>query len=158
MNKKVNFEFSWVIKDQLAIGLPPTSKNDVDLIKSLKIKSILRLCDEKELPLYPGIRELFNHVIFVLPDHTYEKEIKVKEIIEATNKLNDLIKFGPTYIHCKAAIERSPLICISWLMKFKQLNLLDALIYLKDVHRRTNPLDYQLKLLREQEFISNVRL
>ena len=157
MNQKVCLEINWVIKGKLAIGLPPTTKKNVDLIKSYKIKSILSLCDTNEISLYSEINKEFNQINHVLPDHTYERKIKVKDILEATNKLNELILIGPTYIHCKAAVERSPLICISWLMKFENLSLLDSLIYLKDVHKRTNPLDYQLKLLKDKNFISWIK-
>lgn len=154
MRKKANFEIAWVLKNKLAIGLPPQNKEDFLIIKNHKIKSVLCLCSESEVDLCEGIQKEFDFNRVVLPDHNYEYPPNAKVIIKALIVLDSLIKKGPAFVHCKAGVERSPLICIAWLIKFECLNLNDALIYLKEVHKNTNPLDYQLKVLKQKEFIS----
>ena len=49
-------------------------------------------------------------------------------------------------------MERSPLICLAWLMKEKNLSSSEALDYLMQVHPRTNPLSGQLAVLKDPIF------
>ena len=65
----------------------------------------------------------------------------------AINTLAEIIESGPVYIHCLAGIERSPLVCMAWLVKNYNLTPTQALDYLMHVHKGTNPLPAQLKLL-----------
>ena len=46
-------------------------------------------------------------------------------------------------------MERSPLVCIAWLIRNEKLSLQQALDYMMQVHKGTNPLPGQLKLLEE---------
>ena len=43
------------------------------------------------------------------------------------------MKEGPVFIHCYAGIERSPLICMAWLVKYKMLSPSEALQYVMEV-------------------------
>ena len=56
---------------------------------------------------------------------------------------------GPVYVHCVAAMERSPLVCLAWLVKQRRLKPARALDYLMQVHPGTNPLPGQLALLQK---------
>ena len=85
----------------------------------------------------------------VLPDHTYSRLPQISEIIDTLDKISNLSKFGPIYIHCFVGIERSPIICMAWLIREKSLNFNDALEYLRQVHPETNPLPEQLILLKD---------
>ena len=58
-------------------------------------------------------------------------------------------EFGAVYIHCVAAMERSPLVCLAWLVQEHNLKPARALDYLMQVHPGTNPLPGQLALLQE---------
>ena len=53
----------------------------------------------------------------------------------------------PTFLHCYAGIERSPLVCIGWLIKIEKITFQEAFEYLKSVHPATNPLSEQLNVL-----------
>ena len=51
------------------------------------------------------------------------RKMTLEEINLAVVKLSELISIGPVFVHCKAAVERSPLICIAWLVKNKSLTI-----------------------------------
>ena len=54
---------------------------------------------------------------------------------------------GPVYVHCVAAMERSPLVCLAWLVSRHGQTPERALDYVMEVHPGTNPLPGQLALL-----------
>ena len=60
-----------------------------------------------------------------------------------------MIQKGPVYVHCFAGVERSPLICIAYLMKNQNIDLQDALEYLMQTHPITNPLKGQLNIISQ---------
>ena len=68
-------------------------------------------------------------------------------ITKAINNLNDLLNKGSVYVHCFAGIERSPLVCMGWLIKFYKFDVMRAYEYLKEIHPITNPMNSQLMLL-----------
>ena len=142
------FSIDWVIKNKIAIGRSPSSYINFSFLKSYKIKSILTLCDLKEVSLEDKDFERFIWRQIVLPDHTYEKKLKIRDLDVALRSLNKLINYGPVFVHCKAGRERSPLVCMAWLMQNKNLSLDSALIYLRQVHPGSNPMLEHLNLLK----------
>ena len=75
---------------------------------------------------------------------------RLKEVaLSGGNIMEELMDKGSVLVHCYAGVERSPLICIAWLMKNKGLDLDDSLRYLMEVNPGTNPLPQQLNLLRD---------
>ena len=81
--------------------------------------------------------------------------MKVEDILIVLKYIKENIHNGPIYIHCFAAMERSPLICIGWLMKAKGYSLQVALDYLMQIHLGTSPLPNQLNLLNDERFKPN---
>ncbi len=141
--------FNWVLINKLAIGTPPTFDEDRLLLKEKKIKSILDLRNEfdfrqidfkKNLDLYKE----FNLINISLPDHNSKRLATKYEIENAVNNLEKLLDNGPVFMHCHAAIERSPLICVAFLMKKKRLNYIQAYEYVKQQNITTNILIEQL--------------
>ena len=61
---------------------------------------------------------------------------------------NKLIFDGPTLVHCFAGMERSPIVCISWLMKTKNISFIDAYEYVKGVHKETSLLNSHISLVK----------
>ena len=57
-----------------------------------------------------------------------------------------MLDIGPVYVHCFAAMENH-LICMAWLVKKLNLSPQESLEYLQSVHKSTNPLPNQMKLL-----------
>ena len=61
----------------------------------------------------------FNLVNISLPDHNSKRFATKSEIENAVNNLEKLLRNGPVFMHCHAAVERSPLISVAFLMKTK---------------------------------------
>lgn len=144
----MQFKFNWVLINELAISSAPTNQSNLDKIQKEGIKSVLSLCSEKEVILPKKISLDFEYKRYILPDHTYKKELKFNDILITLNILNELKKNGPVLVHCYAGVERSPLICIAWLIKKRGLDLNTSLRYLMQVNPGTNPLPQQLNLLK----------
>ena len=145
--KKKNFIFDWVLIDELAVGVAPTTEENMIFLKQKGISSILSLCSVEEAKPPKDTDKTFKCERFVLPDHKTAKAPTIDELISTLNILNLLIKKGPVYVHCVASIERSPLVCMAWLKNNQGLSSREAYEYLVQVHSITNPLPYQLKLL-----------
>ena len=141
--------FNWILINKLAIGTPLISEKDRLFLKEKKINSILDLRNkfdlgkidhEKQLALYKE----FNLVNISLPDHNSERFATKSEIQNTLNNLEKLLENGPVFMHCQAAVERSPLISVAFLMKTKQLNYIQAYEYVKQQNKNTNILIQQL--------------
>jgi len=140
--------FDWVLINELAIGTAPREKEDVLFLKDKGIKGVLSLCSEQEVKPPSELKDNFICQRFILPDHKYPNLPSVEEIKNAIKILSKIMEIGPIYIHCVAAIERSPLVCMAWLIVKKKLTYNQAYNYLVDVHPTTNPLPEQLLLLQ----------
>ena len=84
-----------------------------------------------------------------MPDHTYNTNPKTEEMLEVLSILDVLIKNGPVYVHCFAGVERSPLVCMAWLVSKYKMGINESLIYMMNVHKRTNPLPQQIASLNK---------
>ena len=141
------FKINWVLNNELAIGPAPLKESHFKHLKENNIKSILNLCSEEEAPINNEVKLNFTHKRYTLPDHKVEKNIQLSEIKELISIIEILKEKGPLFIHCQAARERSPIICMAWLIAKHKLSPQRALDYLMEVNPRTNPLPSQLKLL-----------
>lgn len=145
----MSFKFNWVLIDELAISSAPINDINLEYIYKEGIKSILTLCSEKEVLLPKKISQNFKHKRLFLPDHNYKEDLHINDIKKALNTINELKKNGPVLVHCYAGVERSPLICIAWLIYKKGIDSDSALRYLMQVNPGTNPLPKQILLLKE---------
>ena len=143
------FQFDWVLIDELAVGPAPRKQHHIELLISAGIKGILSLCSEDEVPQPEIPANQLHHRRIILPDHSYNREPSVNEISSTLHELKQLKSKGPVFVHCKAGIERSPLICIAWLAMEKNLSIQTALDYLMQVHPGTNPLANHLMIIEE---------
>ena len=151
ISTKNDFIFNWVLINELAVGSAPKKSNDINKLKNSGIKSIIKLSTEEEDKTLPELEKSFNHKLLILPDHrtgTFPSLSKLKEVLII---LEELMKEGSVFVHCHACMERSPLICTSWLVKEKKLNPIEALEYMKQVNPSTNLLTEQLKLITKSE-------
>ncbi len=146
-NKKLSF--SWVLVDELMVGSAPLNNDHLMLLESEGINSVLTLCSSKEVNISEDINKYFIHKSFILPDHTFQKYPQPNEIISVLEILEDLIGKGPVYVHCFAGIERSPLICMAWLIKKYKMRVNESLRYMMNIHKKTNPLPGQIECLHK---------
>ncbi len=144
-----NFKISWILNEELAIGTAPQKQKDLKKLSEEGIKSILSLCGENESNSDLELDKLFHHKRFVLPDHKTGEIVSSIELNQSLSIIRDLKRYGPVFVHCFAAVERSPLVCMAWLMKEHHLTLQQSLDYLMQTNPGTNPLPDQLKVLKE---------
>ena len=146
-NKKLSF--SWVLVDELMVGSAPLNKDHLMILEREGINSVLTLCSSKEVNIPQDINNYFLHRSFILPDHTFKKYPQPDEIISVLEILENLIRKGPVYVHCFAGIERSPLICMGWLIKKYKMGVNESLRYMMNNHKKTNPLPGQIDCLHK---------
>lgn len=138
----------WVLRQRLAIGAAPTSPEHLQLLADAGVAAVLSLCSEAEAPPPPGFSERFVCRRVVLADHRSTTSSTPAELLSAVHTLEQLLATAsPVYVHCLASVERSPLVCIAWLMRERRLTRLQALDYLMAIHPLSSPLPGQLALL-----------
>lgn len=143
------FSLDWVLINKIGIGPVPSSSNHFKILKENKIKSILSLCDEKESPTLDFVRDNFIFSRIPLPDHKKGRFPSFQEFQKALDELKKLQEFKPTYVHCLASVERSPLICLGWLVREEGYRIDLAMDYLMQIHPGTSPLPQQLSLVMQ---------
>jgi len=143
----MTIKIDWVLHNKLALGPAPKEIEDINELNKNKIVWLLSLCSEKEVKVNFNYDEYFSCKRIVLYDHKYKEALTIEQLKLALNTLSEIIESGPVYVHCVAGVERSPLVCMAWLIQKHQLNPTQALDYLMDIHVGTNPLPEQLKLL-----------
>lgn len=144
------FSIDWVLVDELAIGPAPRAPRHLERLADAGIQAVFSLCGQEEAPPPPDLGRRFAHQRLVLPDHRSGRPPQVSELKTALQQLQSLHEqHGAVYVHCVAAMERSPLLCLAWLVQQHHLTPAKALDYLMQVHPGTNPLPGQLALLQE---------
>lgn len=141
------FRISWVLHDELALGPAPSSPRHLQLLRDQGVAAVLSLCATEELPPPPQLEAWFQCRRLVLPDHRSGHPPSPQQLQQALALLSELRASGPVFVHCLAAKERSPLVCLAWLMRQRGLTRLQALDYLSELHPGTSPLPEQLALL-----------
>ena len=143
-----SFTFNWVLKNKLGIGISPSKKEHLELLQKYQIKNILGLCSEEEALWHENLEDIFLCKRINLPDSNQNRLPTFLEINNAYSVMRDFLKNGITFIHCFAAIERSPLLCILFIMDEFDVSLEEALDFLKKVNKTTNPRNSQLLLIQ----------
>ena len=143
----MNIKLDWILSNEIAIGSAPKTIEDVNHLKINGINGILSLCSKEENPFNVNLKDFFNCKNILLPDHKYNYPLSIDQLNLALENLSLLKKEGPVYVHCLAGVERSPIVCMGWLVKNHNLTPTQALDYLMNVHHGTNPLPDQFKLL-----------
>ena len=142
------FRIDWLLVDELAIGPAPRADRHLDRMTEQGIASVLSLCSEQEAQPPEGLAARFACRRLVLPDHSSGRLPQIEELRAALEQLEQLMADGPVFVHCVAAVERSPLVCMAWLVQRHRQSPQVALDYLMQAHPGTNPLPGQLKLLQ----------
>ena len=141
------FRIDWVLVHELAIGPAPRAERHLERLADQGMRAVLSLCSPEEAPPPEGLEQRFACGRLVLPDHRAQRLPELQELVEALALLEQLRAEGPVFVHCVAAMERSPLVCLAWLVSRHGQSPQAALDYLMQVHPGTNPLPGQLRLL-----------
>jgi hypothetical protein len=142
------FRIDWVLRGELALGPAPRSPESLTQLEQKGVGAVLSLCTSEEWPLLAGLEQRFHWRRHPLPDHHSGRYPSLEELEAALAVAVDMQQqTGPLFVHCIAAMERSPLLCLAWLMRRRRLSRLQALDYLMQVHPGTSPLAGQLCLL-----------
>ena len=149
MKFQSSFQFDWVLTNELAVGCAPKSNHHIQRLLKEGIKGVLSLCSEEEAAPPDLLFEKMKTSRVVLPDHRAYRDPTITEIERALEELNRIKQHGPIYVHCVAGVERSPLVCIAWLVAYKNLTPERALAYLMEVHPGTCPLPGQLDVVSQ---------
>ena len=141
--------FNWILINELAIGTPPISIEDQIFLKDKKISAILDLRNEFDFKYKKPVEDSknfanFDYVNLALPDHNSKRLANKDEIENVVITLEELLKNGIVFMHCHAAVERSPLISIAFLKRYKGLSLIQAYEYVKQQNKTTSILMEQL--------------
>ncbi len=147
MSVSSGFPVRWVLVGELALGPAPLAPRHLDRLQAEGVVAVLSLCSEQEAPAPEGLEHRFCCRRLVLPDHQVSRLLTAAELEQALAALAELHARGPVFVHCVAAVERSPLVCLAWLMRQHGLTRQQALDYLMQVHPGTNPLPAQLAVL-----------
>ena len=151
--------FNWILVNKLAIGTPCMNDEDYLLLKKKNIKAILdlrnnydflKLNNTFDYRLENQFKNQFKYFNYQLPDHNSKRLATSLEINKGINLLHKLILNGPVFMHCKAAVERSPLLSMAYLHKFHNLTILQALDYLLQQNKNTNISSKQLLEIKKQ--------
>ena len=149
MQRSRYFRIDWVLVDQLSIGPAPRAERHLDRLRDAGIKCVLSLCAPGEATPPAGLGDGLHTSRYVLPDHRAGRLPTLAELETALAHLAELQHHGPVFVHCVAAMERSPLVCLAWLVRQHRMTPERALDYLMQQHPGTNPLPGQLALLQE---------
>lgn len=142
------FIIDWVLNDALAVGPAPRADRHISRLQEAGICAVLSLCSEAEAPPPDGFASSFITRRLVLPDHRVAEPMQPAQLEQALGLLAELTPNGPVYVHCVAGVERSPLVCMAWLVRRHGQSPQRALDYLMQVHPGTNPLPHQWRLLQ----------
>ena len=150
LSPQPHFRIDWVMVNQLAVGPAPRTAQHLQQLAEAGVRAVLSLCSPQEAPPPEGLNSRFACERQVLPDHRSGRTPTLEELRHALGHLQQLHEaHGPVFVHCVAAVERSPLVCLAWLVQQHQLTPTEALDHLMNVHPGTNPLPAQLALLEE---------
>lgn len=143
-----SFRVVWVLSGELALGPAPRTPEALVELEQEGIGAVLSLCSADEWVPPSGLEQRFRWQCQPLPDHHSGRSPTLEELEVALASAIQLQRqAGSLFVHCRAAMERSPLLCLAWLMRSHGLSLLQALDYLMQVHPATSPLPGQLGLL-----------
>ncbi len=143
------FRLSWLLVNELAVGTAPLAERHLDRLEQEGVSGVLSLCSEHEAPPPSGLHERFVCRRLVLPDHRASRMIELSELEQALALLAELQQGCAVFVHCLAAMERSPLVCMAWLVSRHGMTPQRALDYLMEIHTGSSPLPQQLGVLRQ---------
>lgn len=147
--RKPQLSFDWVIPGKLAVGGLP-QPGDSEILERAGIKVVFSLCSPQEGTPPQDVLDRFYCLRLNLPDSRYAAKLQPAQLAKAVTVVQkSMKKRWPIYIHCLAGIERSPTVCIAYLCRYENMEVWEALRFLKQVHPESMPTETQLYVLNE---------
>ena len=146
-------KFSWILINKFAIGMPITLETEKEFLKKQGIKTILDLRNSEDLSKinhqdYIENLSGFEYKNVQLPDHKSGRFSETFEIRKAVDLLHSSLAEGTVFMHCHAAIERSPLVSIAYLHLKKNFSIIQSCDYVKQQNQSTCINLEQLKYIK----------
>lgn len=148
-DREAEADLRWILPQKLAVGPMPDAMT-YPRLQAAGIKAILTLCSEQEGTHPAHVLQDFYFNRLVLPDSHYAEPLQVQQVREAIALVQFLLENEmPVYVHCLAGVERSPTICVAYLCVYHQMQLWEALNWLRQVNPRTGITPEQIRVLQE---------
>lgn len=147
--RPTSVELNWILPNKLAVGPIPLDEQRQEALLNQGFKSLLTLCSESEGTPPSSLLRNVDWQRVPLPDSHSAESVAFSDLCRAVEQVNEYLQTSaPLYVHCVAGMERSPSVCVGYLYKYKNMQLWEALNWVKQTNPRTNILDSQLKAIQ----------
>lgn len=155
---------SCILPSELYVGCAPSDEK-LEHLKRIGVNAILDLTEDADnYKPVKGIGEIFTYVNYSLVDVYKFSPLIGKGYPPSQNQLYDIYKIlsqwhqdrKVIYIHCRAGANRSPLICMLYLVAIKKMKINMAIAEVSMKHKDAKPNAYQLQALCEYVQLRNL--
>lgn len=155
---------SCILPSELYLGCAPSGEK-LEYLKRIGINAILDLTEDTDnYKPVKGIGEIFTYVNYSLVDVYKFSPLIGKGYPPSQNQLYDIYKIlsqwhqdrKVIYIHCRSGANRSPLICMLYLVAIKKMKINMAIAEVSMKHKEAKPNAYQLQALCEYVQLRNL--
>lgn len=141
--------YSWILTGRLALGPMPAGAAHWQQLEQAGLRARFSCCYPHEEPSSALPAHWLSDGVS-LPDHRLQEPLELQRLAEALDRAHQLLRHGPpVYLHCKAGIERSPLIAVGLTARERRLSLFDALDWVRRCHPAAVPIVAHLELLEQ---------
>jgi len=155
---------SCILPSELYVGCTPSGEK-LEHLQRIGINAILDLTEDTDnYTPNKGIEKIFAYVNYSLVDVYKFSPLVGKGYPPSQNQLYDIYKIlsqwhkerKVIYIHCRAGANRSPLICMLYLVAIKKMKINMAIAEVSLKHQDAKPNAYQLQALCEYTQLRNL--
>jgi len=140
----------WVLNGRLALGPAPRQSRHWLELRHCGIASVVSLCELSEGCAGPPASGLAlpHWSAWPLPDARSQRQLSPRELLGAIQHVRACLhQQGPVYLHCRAGLERSPLVALGVVCQELGWDFYAGLAYLRRVHPAAQPTLQQLAVL-----------
>jgi hypothetical protein len=141
--------YSWILNHQLAIGPMPRRSFQWKQLEDVGFKTRFSCCYPHENVFAP-IPSDWSSANIPLPDHRKQELLDYDRLMLALRTAEQLVlTSSPVYLHCFAGQERSSLLAVGLTAKFKNIDVLSALEWVRRCHPISAPNYEYLEMLEK---------
>jgi len=141
--------YSWILNHQLAIGPMPRRSFQWKQLEDVGFKTRFSCCYPHENVFAP-IPSDWSSANVPLPDHRKQELLDYDRLMLALRTAEQLVlTSSPVYLHCFAGQERSSLLAVGLTAKFKNIDVLSALEWVRRCHPISAPSYEYLEMLEK---------